>query len=57
MDQYNLNRFIEAQMAIYEGAMLELARGRKDRHWTWNIFPQIVGLGKTDKAKLFAIKS
>jgi uncharacterized protein (DUF1810 family) len=57
VDQYNLNRFIEAQMAIYEGAMLELTRGRKDSHWTWYIFPQIVGLGRTDKAKLFAIKS
>ena len=29
MDEYNLNRFVEAQMVTYEGAMLELARGRK----------------------------
>ena len=57
MDQYNLNRFIEAQMAIYEGAMLELARGRKDSHWVWYIFPQIAGLGNSDKIKLYAIKS
>ena len=57
MDQYNLNRFIEAQMVIYEGAMLELARGRKDSHWVWYIFPQIAGLGNSDKIKLYAIKS
>ena len=57
MDQYNLNRFIEAQMAIYEGAMLELARGRKDSHWVWYIFPQIEGLGNSDTIKLYAIKS
>ena len=57
MDQYNLNRFIEAQMAIYEGAMLELARGRKDSHWVWYIFPQITGLGSSDTIKLYAIKS
>ena len=57
MDQYNLNRFIEAQMAIYEGAMLELARGRKDSHWVWYIFPQIAGLGNSDTIKLYAIKS
>ena len=57
MDQYNLNRFIEAQMATYEGVMLELARGRKESHWIWYIFPQIEGLGKSDIAKLYSIKS
>jgi len=57
MDQYNLNRFIEAQMTTYEGAMLELARGRKESHWVWYIFPQIKGLGRSDTAKLYSIKS
>ena len=57
MDKYNLNRFIEAQMATYEGAMLELARGRKESHWIWYIFPQIEGLGISDTAKLYSIKS
>ena len=57
MDQYNLNRFIEAQMATYEGVMLELTRGRKESHWIWYIFPQIEGLGKSDIAKLYSIKS
>ena len=57
MDQYNLNRFLGAQMATYEGAMLELTRGRKDSHWIWYIFPQIEGLGRSDIAKLYSIKS
>ena len=57
MDQYNLNRFIEAQMTTYEGAMLELAQGRKESHWIWYIFPQIKGLGRSDTAKLYSIKS
>jgi len=57
MDQYNLNRFIEAQMTTYERAMLELARGRKESHWVWYIFPQIEGLGRSDTAKLYSIKS
>ena len=57
MNQYNLNRFIEAQMTTYEGAMLELARGRKESHWVWYIFPQIEGLGRSDTAKLYSIKS
>ena len=57
MDQYKLNRFIEAQMATYEGAMLELARGRKESHWIWYIFPQITGLGRSETTKLYSIKS
>ena len=57
MDQYNLNRFLEAQMTTYEGAMLELARGRKESHWVWYIFPQIEGLGRSDTAKFYSIKS
>ena len=57
MDQYNLNRFLEAQMTTYEGAILELARGRKESHWIWYVFPQIDGLGRSDTAKLYSIKS
>ena len=44
-------------MTIYEGAMLELVRGRKESHWIWYIFPQIEGLGNSDTAKLYSIKS
>ena len=57
MDQYNLNRFVEAQLVTYEIAILELAQGRKESHWIWYIFPQIVGLGNSDTTKLYAIKS
>ena len=44
-------------MVTYEGAMLELVRGRKESHWIWYIFPQIEGLGRSDTAKLYSIKS
>jgi uncharacterized protein (DUF1810 family) len=57
MDQYNLNRFINAQLTTYECAILELTQGRKESHWIWYIFPQFEGLGKSDKAKLYSIKS
>jgi uncharacterized protein (DUF1810 family) len=57
MDQYNLNRFIKAQLTTYDRALMELSRGRKESHWTWYIFPQIEGLGRSDKAKLYSIKS
>ena len=57
MDQYNLNRSVSAQLTTYEFAMLELTQGRKESHWIWYIFPQIEGLGKSDTAKLYSIKS
>ena len=57
MDQYNLSRFIVAQETTHEGAMLELARGRKDSHWIWYVFPQIEGLGESETTRLYSIKS
>ena len=57
MDKFNLYRFLEAQETSYDLAMLELARGRKDSHWIWYIFPQIVGLGNSETTKLYSIKS
>ena len=57
MNQYNLNRFIEAQEMTYKSAMLELARGRKDSHWIWYIFPQIDGLGNSETTKVYSLKS
>ena len=57
MEQYNLSRFIDAQETTYEGAMLELARGKKESHWIWYIFPQIIGLGNSEATKIFSIKS
>ena len=57
MDEFNLNRFIEAQSSSYEAAMFELSLGKKTGHWMWYTFPQIDGLGSTDMAKLYSIKS
>jgi uncharacterized protein (DUF1810 family) len=57
MDKYNLNRFLDAQKATYEVAMLELANNRKESHWIWYIFPQITGLGSSETTKLYSIKS
>jgi len=37
--------------------MLELSRNRKESHWIWYISPQIEGLGRSDTAKLYSIKS
>ena len=57
MDKFNLYRFLEAQETSYDRAMLELAKGKKDSHWIWYIFPQIAGLGNSETTKLYSIKS
>ena len=57
MDPFNLNRFIEAQRSNYITALSDLKRGRKESHWIWYIFPQVIGLGHSEMAKAYAIGS
>lgn len=54
-DPYNLARFIQAQDPVYSQVIDELAAGRKTTHWVWFIFPQIQGLGRSSKARYYAI--
>ena len=56
-DLYNLQRFIDAQEAVYGQVCAELRQGRKRSHWMWFIFPQIRGLGSSETAQHFAIAS
>ena len=56
-DVYNLQRFVEAQAGVIEGACAELRRGRKTGHWMWFIFPQLRGLGSSSMAEYYGITS
>jgi uncharacterized protein (DUF1810 family) len=56
-DDFNLQRFVDAQATIYPQVIAELRAGRKSSHWMWFIFPQIAGLGHSAMAKTFAIGS
>jgi len=56
-DPYNLQRFVNAQMSVYEQVERELKTGRKTSHWMWFVFPQINGLGFSEIARHFAISS
>lgn len=66
-DQYNLNRFVNAQDKIhptiqysfYEIAYNEIERGKKHEHWIWYIFPQFEGLvpNPSLNTEFYAIKS
>jgi uncharacterized protein (DUF1810 family) len=53
--QYDFDRFVTAQDAVYETALAELKAGRKKSHWMWYIFPQIEGLGVSQTSAFYAI--
>jgi uncharacterized protein (DUF1810 family) len=55
--RFDLERFVEAQEGAYEGALRELRAGRKTGHWIWFIFPQLVGLGRSEMAHRYGIAS
>ena len=56
-DALDLDRFLLAQEGVYEDALAELKGGRKRTHWMWFLFPQIQGLGQSETAKHYAIRS
>jgi uncharacterized protein (DUF1810 family) len=56
-DPHNLQRFVDAQNAVFEQVCAELREGRKQGHWMWFIFPQLHGLGNSEMAVHFAITS
>ena len=54
-NNYDLNRFVEAQNGVYPIALKELQEGRKRSHWMWYIFPQLKQLGHSYNAKYYGI--
>ena len=56
-DPYNLQRFVDAQNEVFNRALAELERGRKESHWMWFIFPQLAGLGRSATAQYYALGS
>jgi uncharacterized protein (DUF1810 family) len=53
----DLDRFLAAQQATYDGALAELRGGRKTGHWIWFIFPQLDGLGRSEMSHRYGIVS
>jgi uncharacterized protein (DUF1810 family) len=56
MTDSDLIRFLDAQDQIYAHVIEELTSGRKQTHWMWFIFPQLVGLGRSAMAQHCAIR-
>ena len=56
-DLFDLERFVRAQDPVFRDVQGELARGRKQTHWMWFVFPQIAGLGFSAMSQRYAIGS
>jgi uncharacterized protein (DUF1810 family) len=54
---FDLERFVRAQDPVYRNVQGELARGRKQSHWMWFVFPQVAGLGFSAMSQRYAIAS
>ncbi|KTT75241.1 DUF1810 domain-containing protein [Sphingomonas endophytica] len=53
----DFERFLTAHATHFDVALAELRAGRKRSHWMWFVFPQLAGLGRSDTARLFALKN
>jgi uncharacterized protein (DUF1810 family) len=54
---FDLERFVAAQEGAYDGALRELRQGRKTGHWIWFIYPQLVGLRRSELSRFYGIES
>ncbi|WP_426165394.1 DUF1810 domain-containing protein [Sandarakinorhabdus sp. DWP1-3-1] len=52
-----LQRFVDAQAPVYVRVLRELTFGDKVTHWMWFIFPQLRGLGYSEKARFYGLES
>jgi uncharacterized protein (DUF1810 family) len=56
-DPWDLRRFVAAQDPVYAQVRAELARGAKQSHWMWFVFPQLKELGRSAMARRYGIAS
>jgi uncharacterized protein (DUF1810 family) len=57
MTDPDLIRFLDAQDQIFGHVVDELTLGRKQTHWIWFVFPQVLGLGRSAMAQHYAIRN
>jgi uncharacterized protein (DUF1810 family) len=55
--RFDLDRFVRAQEPAIAQVRAELKAGRKFTHWMWFVFPQLAGLGMSQRAQFYGIAS
>jgi len=56
-DPHDLERFVEAQEPVIDDVKRELRAGRKRGHWMWFVFPQMEGLGRSERSRYYGLAS
>ena len=54
-EQFDFRRFVDAQEAVIDAVLTELALGRKQTDWMWFIFPPLAGVFEGDAARRYAM--
>lgn len=54
-DLFDMSRFVAAQEGTYATALAELRHGKKQSHWIWFIFPQLIGLGSSSMSRMYGL--
>lgn len=52
-----LDHFLAAQESLYPQVLSELEQGKKQTHWMWFVFPQLLGLGTSNKAVHYGLRN
>lgn len=50
-----INRYLPMHDQTYKQALQEVKNGKKETHWMWWIFPQMKGLGKSERSQFYGI--
>lgn len=54
--EYNyVSRYVVPHKQTYDQALQEVKNGKKKTHWMWWIFPQMKGLGKSERSRFYGI--
>jgi uncharacterized protein (DUF1810 family) len=56
-DPFDLQRFLDVQVGLYDRALAELRVGAKSTHWGWLVFPQTKKQSTSPVAARFGIDS
>ncbi|MBR6445278.1 MAG: DUF1810 domain-containing protein [Prevotella sp.] len=54
-ENYNLQRFLDAQQRNYAQALREIKNGLKQSHWIWYVFPQLKGFGHSYNSEYYGV--
>ena len=55
--KYDIDRFVEMHELYYLVALAEIKDGHKRSHWMWYIFPQLKGLGHSQKSEYYGLSN